>query len=71
MSILTMQLNTPDQRMEIRQKQITLEQDVFSIIRTKAESEFKGDLSVRVGMDALAGKVKICTTSPPTTKRLA
>ena len=44
--------------MEIRQKQITLEQDVFSIIRTKAESEFKGDLSVRVGMDALAGKVK-------------
>jgi len=45
-----------DQRMEIRQKQITLEQDVFSIIRTKAESEFKGDLSVRVGMDALAGK---------------
>ena len=47
-----------DQRMEIRQKQITLEQDVFSIIRTKAESEFKGDLSVRVGMDALAGKVK-------------
>lgn len=35
-----------------------LEQDVFSIIRTKAESEFKGDLSVRVGMDALAGKVK-------------
>ncbi|MFR7822854.1 MAG: TolC family protein [Odoribacter splanchnicus] len=45
-----------DQRMEIRQKQITLEQDVFSIIRTKAESEFKGDLSVRVGMDA--GKVK-------------
>lgn len=60
-----------DQRMEIRQKQITLEQDVFSIIRTKAESEFKGDLSVRVGMDALAGKVKICTTSPPTTKRLA
>ena len=45
-----------DQRMEIRQKQITLEQDVFSIIRTKAESEFKGDLSVRV--DALAGKVK-------------
>ena len=41
-----------DQRMEIRQKQI------FSIIRTKAESEFKGDLSVRVGMDALAGKVK-------------
>ncbi len=47
-----------DQRMEIRQKQITLEQDVFSIIRTKAESEFKGDLSVRVGMDALAGKSK-------------
>ena len=47
-----------NQRMEIRQKQITLEQDVFSIIRTKAESEFKGDLSVRVGMDALAGKVK-------------
>ena len=26
-----------DQRMELRQKEITLEQDVFSIIRTKAE----------------------------------
>ena len=42
-----------DQRMEIRQKQITLEQDVFSIIRTKAESEFKGDLSVRLVQSGL------------------
>lgn len=53
-----------EQRMEIRQKQITLEQDVFSIIRTKAESEFKGDLSVRVGMDALGGKINNMYNKP-------
>lgn len=42
-----------DQRMELRQKQIGLEKDVFSIIRAKAENEFKGSISARVGLDAL------------------
>ncbi|MDL2231748.1 TolC family protein [Porphyromonadaceae bacterium OttesenSCG-928-L07] len=46
-----------DQRMELRQKQITLEQDVFSIIRAKAESEFKGEISARVGLGFLGNKV--------------
>lgn len=46
-----------DQRMELRQKQITLERDVFAIIRAKAENEFKGNISARVGLDALGEKV--------------
>lgn len=53
-----------DQRMEIRQKQITLEQDVFNIIRTKAENEFKGNITARVGLDALGGKVKNMYDNP-------
>lgn len=46
-----------DQRMELRQKQIALERDVFSIIRAKAENEFKGNISARVGLNALGDKV--------------
>lgn len=53
-----------DQRMEIRQKQITLEEDVFSIIKAKAESEFKGNISARIGMDALDSKVKNMYNKP-------
>ena len=46
-----------EQRLEIRQKQITLEEDVFSIIRAKSENEFKGSISARIGLDALGNKV--------------
>lgn len=46
-----------DQRMELRQKEITLEQGLFSIIKAKAENEFKGNLSARIGLDALGEKV--------------
>ena len=53
-----------EQRMELRQKQITLEQDVFNIIRAKAENEFKGNLSARIAMDALSGKVKNLYDNP-------
>lgn len=53
-----------DQRMELRQKEITLEEDVFSIIRAKAENEFKGSISARVGMDALSGKVNNMYNNP-------
>lgn len=53
-----------DQRMELRQKQITLEEDVFNIIKAKAENEFKGNLSVRVGMDALSEKVNTMYNKP-------
>ena len=55
--IVTVNVNSDDatkyaleQRMELRQKQITLEQDVFNIIRAKAENEFKGNLSARIAM---------------------
>ena len=46
-----------EQRMELRQKQITLERDVFAIIRAKSESEFKGSITARVGLNALGDKV--------------
>ncbi len=46
-----------DQRMELRQKAITIERDVFSIIRAKAENEFKGSISARVGLNALGDKI--------------
>lgn len=53
-----------EQRMELRQKQITLEEDVFNIIKAKAENEFKGSISARVGMDALGGKVNNMYDNP-------
>lgn len=53
-----------DQRMEIRQKQITLEQDVFNIIRAKAENEFKGSISARIGMEALDSKIRNTYDNP-------
>lgn len=53
-----------EQRMEIRQKEISLEQDVFSIIRAKAENEFKGNLSARVGMNALSDKFNTVYNKP-------
>ncbi len=53
-----------EQRMELRQKEITLEEDVFNIIRAKSENEFKGSISARIGLDALAGKVKNMYNNP-------
>lgn len=53
-----------DQRMELRQKQITLERDVFSIVRAKAENEFKGNISARVGLNALGDKVRNMYDNP-------
>lgn len=52
------------QRMEIRQKEISLEQDIFAIIRAKAENEFRGDLNARVGMNALSGKLNDVYAKP-------
>ena len=69
--IVTVDVNQADavkyalsQRMEIRQKQITLEEDVFSIIKAKAASEFKGSISARVGLDALGEKVNTMYDNP-------
>lgn len=59
-----------DQRMELRQKQITIENDVFSLIRAKAESEFKGNISARVGLDALSGKVNDMYDSPTDNEKI-
>lgn len=47
-----------DQRMELRQQEITLEQDQFSIIRAKATNEFKGNVSANIGMNAFDSNVK-------------
>ena len=69
--IITVDVNTDEavkhaleQRMELRQKQITLEQDVFTIIRAKAENEFKGSISARIGLDALGEKVNNMYNKP-------
>jgi len=53
-----------DQRMELRQKQISIDQDVFAIIRAKAENEFKGNISARVGLNALGDKVNNMYDNP-------
>ncbi len=46
-----------EHRTEIRQREITLERDLFSIIRAKSENEFRGNISARVGLNALGDKV--------------
>jgi len=46
-----------EQRMELLQHQISLEKSLFAIIKAKAQTEFNGDLSVRVGLNALSNKV--------------
>ncbi len=53
-----------DQRMELRQKEISLERGLFNIIRAKAENEFKGNLTARVGVDALSDKVNTMYDNP-------
>ena len=53
-----------DQRMELRERQITLERDVFSIIEAKAENEFKGNIAARVGLNALGDKVNNIYNNP-------
>lgn len=75
--IVTVSVNTNDavkyaleQRMEIRQKEITLEQNLFSIIQAKAENEFKGSISARIGMDALGGKVNNMYDKPTDNERI-
>lgn len=75
--IVTVNVNTNDavkyaleQRMEIRQKEITLEQNLFSIIQAKAENEFKGSISARIGMDALGGKVSNMYDKPTDNERI-
>lgn len=37
-------------RMEIRQREIDIETSQFSLIRTKAQNEFKGDLNLSIGI---------------------
>lgn len=69
--VIPVEVNTNDavkyaleQRMELRQKEITLEQDIFSIIRAKADNEFKGNLTARVGMNALGDKTGNMYSNP-------
>ena len=55
-------------RMELRQKQIEIENSQFDLIRTKALNEFKGDLNLSVGIfgenEALANTYDNPTRSP-------
>ncbi|MEG0795126.1 MAG: TolC family protein [Odoribacter sp.] len=59
-----------EQRMELRQKAITLEEGVFNIIKAKADNEFKGSISARVGLDALGEKVNNMYNSPTDNERI-
>lgn len=59
-----------DQRMELRQKEIALEEDVFDIIRAKAENEFKGNLSARIGLEALGNKTGNMYDNPTNNERI-
>lgn len=48
------------QRMELRQKEIDMEQSLFNLIKTKAQNEFKGSISASFGLlgqDAKAGNM--------------
>ena len=42
-----------EQRMELRQHEITIEEDVFSIIQAKNNNKFNGTISARVGLNGL------------------
>ena len=53
-----------DQRMEIRQKQISIEQGLFDLITAKATNEFKGNISAQVGLFGNGDKVKGAFTKP-------
>lgn len=69
--ILPVEVNTEEavrygltQRLEIRKQQITIEKDMFSLIRAKSENEFKGNLSARIGLDALSGRMNNMYNNP-------
>ena len=53
-----------EQRMEIRQKQISVEQGLFDLITAKATNEFKGNISAQVGLFGNGDKVKGAFTKP-------
>lgn len=52
------------QRMELRQHEITLAEDLFAITRAKSENEFQGSISARIGLDALGEKVNNMYENP-------
>ena len=53
-----------EQRMEIREKQISVEQGLFDLIAAKATNEFKGNISAQVGLFGNGDKVKGAFTKP-------
>ncbi len=60
-----------EQRMEIRQQQISVERDLFNLVRAKSENEFKGNLSARIGIDALAGKINDMYQNPTDNEQIS
>ncbi|MDR0981905.1 MAG: TolC family protein [Culturomica sp.] len=59
-----------EQRMEIRQQQIVIERDLFSIIRANSENEFKGSISAQVGLNFLGEKVKNMYDKPTDSEQI-
>lgn len=58
------------QRMELRQKEIVLEQDLFAVVRAKSENEFRGNISARIGLNALGSKVSNVYDNPTDNERI-
>lgn len=53
-----------EQRMEIRQKQISIEQGLFDLISARSTNEFKGNISAQVGLFGNGDKAKGAFTKP-------
>lgn len=53
-----------DQRLEIRQQQISVEEGIFSLIEAKDNNKFKGNISARVGLMGQGSKFKGAFSKP-------
>lgn len=53
-----------EQRMEIRQKQITIEEGLFNLISAKATNEFRGNITAQVGLFSNDSKLKKAFNKP-------
>ncbi|MDN5216329.1 TolC family protein [Fulvivirgaceae bacterium BMA12] len=60
-----------DQRMELRQREISIERSQFELIRTNAQNEFKGNISLSMGVFGDDSKFSNVYESPTNNPRVA
>ena len=53
-----------DQRLEIRNQQIAIEEGIFNLIEAKDNNKFKGSISARIGLVGQGGKFKGAFSKP-------